>query len=1319
MNREMWARISRRAFLKWMGAAGLVASAASIWPRLVNAWAVSSGAERVDQLLGASLLYDEYKGDFGKARGAAIRLLADARRDRDSQLQADALMTLGLVQFLQGEGVGALASFVEAESLAGGDATRRLRVLTYRYATDVLRFNAFPNGSGGSGAELEARWDGLARATSYDGDYRALKPEVGRVAAILETDLVVDQCCSIRSIRAALDAAMVMTPLKGMEPIILQTIGSQLGFRVAWAQSGADPRILAYLDRVIADLYHRVGDHGRAREYLERSASVYRSMADWAGLAGCSLVQGDWIAAPYSSPAVMNAHLVEGMGDTGNPSWSIESLELEHPGGAITQARRLYDEAEAGYQRAGAPRGIAAIALRRGYLAARAGDHGAAVGFATMARSGFEAAGDHLGAMAATVHLSLHRVGAGELAEDRAEALRVGRWGAEEGSYSHVLGLGLMAARAGRHWLLRAGDFERASSCYRFAEALFEGLGARLNRAQSFSDLGMLMRWMGEHGAAVTLSERAADICNTVADDAPKLTAVARQRALFLLAGLIQIHVDRGDPDALERAEQRLEATLDRLQANAATDVRGDWADRLATLTDDSVGSSSEASSSAASRVMDNAIVTFARDQVVTGRVMVPALKAKAALKAGDTQAAADWLERALEATDGIPAGTRRLYRAIAYAYVKDDHTAKTEFDSYLAEGGANAGFAGRIARLLAKMGGESGRAELLRQSRRTHEQAAAFYTRINAYESAKTHLDLLESLAGPTWWEDSERPWETLGDYGAVYEGLDQFQAAAEYYQQGIDAFESRRRQLRRDELKTALSGVLGAQYLYFGAARNALKRARVAEEAGDGDQAQKYRSVAYGYAEQGKSRGLLDLMASGAMTASLRAGSRQTIRIWHEANTRLATWRGVLAAEQSQKQPSSDRVTYLAQRISDAEGNLRRAESAVAVAEPAFYRAIDAKSPLLDARQIAEMLPGNAALLQYYFLGDHLMVWGVSRDGELRAHLAPRDSNALVRQIKGLHRACERRQPFANLAGQLAEIFLAPMADLIKAKQRLIIVPYGAAHLLPFHVLPWEDQPLAFARAVSYLPSASLLQFTGQPRNPIARRDGILAVGNPSAMASRASFDSVAQPQPPLPAAEAEAHLVAGLFPMGQALTGAQATKPAVMAALDRFPLLHFATHGILSDESPLLSSLLLADGEAITVYELMGLQLKADLVVLSACRTGQGQTTGGDDVLGFTRGLLAAGARAAMVGLWPVDDLATSMLMSDFYRELGAGQAPAVALQRAQNDLRQLGPDQIRERAGQIRGAVRGTVLTFDDRNAGDYSHPFYWAPFVLVG
>src|SRR4051812_1111055 len=99
---------------------------------------------------------------------------------------------------------------------------------------------------------------------------------------------------------------------------------------------------------------------------------------------------------------------------------------------------------------------------------------------------------------------------------------------------------------------------------------------------------------------------------------------------------------------------------------------------------------------------------------------------------------------------------------------------------------------------------------------------------------------------------------------------------------------------------------------------------------------------------------------------------------------------------------------------------------------------------------------------------------------------------------------------------------------------------------------------------------------------------------------------------------------------------------------------------------------SAVLLANGSALTVYELMGLHIDADLVVLSACRTGQGETTRGDDVLGLTRALLATGARAVVVSLWPVDDLAASILMGEFYRQLRDGKSPAMALAAAQTHL-----------------------------------------------
>jgi CHAT domain-containing protein len=163
---------------------------------------------------------------------------------------------------------------------------------------------------------------------------------------------------------------------------------------------------------------------------------------------------------------------------------------------------------------------------------------------------------------------------------------------------------------------------------------------------------------------------------------------------------------------------------------------------------------------------------------------------------------------------------------------------------------------------------------------------------------------------------------------------------------------------------------------------------------------------------------------------------------------------------------------------------------------------------------------------------------------------------------------------------------------------------------------------------------------------------------------------------------------------------------------------PLIHLATHGILNEESPLESAVALAHGETLTVYQLMLMRLQARLVVLSACSTAQGETTGGDDVLGLTRGLLAAGAGAALVSLWPVDDDSTALLMDAFYRRLRRGDGPAVALREAQRCLRDLPEGASPGLPGQERRVTFGAQGA-DQAGEQGYAHPYYWAPFVLVG
>jgi CHAT domain-containing protein len=150
---------------------------------------------------------------------------------------------------------------------------------------------------------------------------------------------------------------------------------------------------------------------------------------------------------------------------------------------------------------------------------------------------------------------------------------------------------------------------------------------------------------------------------------------------------------------------------------------------------------------------------------------------------------------------------------------------------------------------------------------------------------------------------------------------------------------------------------------------------------------------------------------------------------------------------------------------------------------------------------------------------------------------------------------------------------------------------------------------------------------------------------------------------------------------------------THDRAVKALQENRQVHLATHGLLDEHAPLFSALLLspAPGQPgrLSLYELMDLNVRARLVVLSACETGLGQLQGGDEVASLTRTILGAGARTVVSSLWKVSDDATALLMQGFYRRLRAGEnAP---------------------------GAMRGAAMEVRKQ----YPHPFYWAPFLVTG
>jgi CHAT domain-containing protein len=259
------------------------------------------------------------------------------------------------------------------------------------------------------------------------------------------------------------------------------------------------------------------------------------------------------------------------------------------------------------------------------------------------------------------------------------------------------------------------------------------------------------------------------------------------------------------------------------------------------------------------------------------------------------------------------------------------------------------------------------------------------------------------------------------------------------------------------------------------------------------------------------------------------------------------------------------------------------------------------------------------------------------------------------------------------------------------------LTVVPHGALLDLPFAaLLDKRGRYLAEDFSLRIAPSMGYAGVDG------GKREGrYLLVGAPVRPATDAQGRRLAA----LPGASIELEKIGRITRTKTVLRGGEAMGGRVREALAEAKVVHFATHAVVDDKRPFDSFLALSEGEKLTAREVYGMELKADLVVLSACRSGSGKVTS-DGLLGFTRAFLYAGAGAVIAPLWDIADEPTARLMDEFYRQYGAGVAKSAALRMAQLKL-----------IGDLRS---GRVVV--DTAIGPVAlgeHPALWAGFVVQG
>jgi CHAT domain-containing protein/tetratricopeptide (TPR) repeat protein len=509
-----------------------------------------------------------------------------------------------------------------------------------------------------------------------------------------------------------------------------------------------------------------------------------------------------------------------------------------------------------------------------------------------------------------------------------------------------------------------------------------------------------------------------------------------------------------------------------------------------------------------------------------------------------------------------------------------------------------------------------------------------------------------------------------------------------------------------------------------------------------------------AFTWTQKVKARSLLDLMAAGRVDISQGASQVEQQRE-RDLKLRVGQLNQQLIAAAIQTNPDKTQIASLKEQLAQAGDELQHFTDSLYAKYPELARKRIAQTVSLE--DVTKLLPPDTALLEYVVLTargvDKTVLFCVTvQDGKASVAVYP---IALTRQqlstrVADFQAACSKPQSdYAEKARALYDVLIAPAAKQLRGKKRLVICPDGPLWGLPFQALMTRDegalamQFLLERQEVSYAYSATAMQAAllagaslsantklGQPSGTL------LAMANPN-FGGAGRFDSAAAASPTassggtqdkrpliiklrplilnlrgagsgivrdnglitsLPGTQLEADAIKAHFPSALIRTGDKAQESTAKAETPHHRYLHFATHGLFNDDSPLESGIVLAQPAAnsaddgfLTAREIFDMNMNAELVVLSACNTARGEQRSGEGVVGLTWALFVAGAPTQVLSQWAVADQSTAQLMKSFYTNLKTGKAKGAAL--------------------------RGASLAL--MKDGKHAHPFYWAPFVLVG
>ena len=539
-----------------------------------------------------------------------------------------------------------------------------------------------------------------------------------------------------------------------------------------------------------------------------------------------------------------------------------------------------------------------------------------------------------------------------------------------------------------------------------------------------------------------------------------------------------------------------------------------------------------------------------------------------------------------------------------------------------------------------------------------------------------------------------------TLDSLGLTLERMGRDDEALAAYKQGVGIIETLVGSLSANVSSETFNASRGNRDLYDHLIKLLIKKGRASE--------------ALAYLERAKSKSLVDALAGANVrgkdpnVAALLEQVRRETESLRVAERELEVELAKPEAERDQAKIAAARA-----RLNDARARYVDAVESIKRANPS-YASLVAVNPT-DLVKVRNSLPEKTLLLEYFPTDTELYIFVVTRDAEPAIRTMPIKREDLAQLVIKYREALDSATepsvldrstrgelwkddgkpdfktnvaPIKDATLRLYDALIAPAQAEVDRSDTLIIVPAAELYYLPVHALGRANANgsidfLIEQKRFAYLASADLLNAVTAAKSSNAQAiRPLLALGNPDGS---------------LPAASDEVSTLGKMFAHSNVVTGKDATVALVAQSTAGTSYVHFATHGFINSMEPKESYLLLAgDPGRLSVKDIVedNYKLSFDgtrLVTLSACETNLGGFDPSAVYSSLSRAFAKAGAPTVIASLWSVNDVSTKETMQEFYKQLAAGETKVESLRRAQ------------------------LAVMHDPR----FAHPYFWAPFVVLG